>query len=197
MVDRRAVLQAAAGIGVVSGTAGCLGGNPGGTVELRLADESASIDGLSRCELTIVGVFLRPGDELPDEPGLPGNGVVEQRSDDIDRSQGRESFRFGDPQRIDLTEGGGHVFDLDIQSSVYEHLQLQISGIDAVADGDGPDRVSAPGTIGTTQILQLNHAFELAGGENLTFVAGVRPVRQNDEYRLLPVAESTSVTSSG
>lgn len=192
-LSRRSVLRGVVGAGIAGGLAGCLGGSPSGTVDLRLADESAAIDGLSQCTLTVVGLQLRSGSELPADPGIPGSGVVEQTEDDIDQRQGRRSFQFGDPQEIDLTEGGGHVFELEIETGVYEHIQLRISGIDAVADGDGPDTVVTPIQIGTTNVVQIDHAFELEAEAELTYTAGVRPVRRDDRYVLLPVAESTAV----
>lgn len=192
-LGRRAYLRAAAGTGIAGAIAGCSDATPSGDLNVRIADQEPAIDGLESCELTIVGLWLQPTDELPESPGIDGQGTIEQTDEDVSRAQTRQSFRFGEPRTVDLVDGGGSIAEIRIDAGAYEFLQFQISGIEAGTPDGVSATVTTPARIGTMYVLQFDHGFELEADGRTEFVAGVRPVRENDRFLLRPVADRTIV----
>lgn len=193
-LSRRGYLSAAAGVTLASSLAGCAGASASGELDLRAVGTSEPIQGLESCELTIVGLWLMTADSMPESPGIEGSGPVTQEAADVSSSQDRRSLRFGDPKRIELLQDSDQsVETLQINVGPYEFLQFQIAGIEATASDGSSAAVGAPTRIGTTSVVQFDHAFEIQAGETTEFVAGVQPVPTDGRYILQPVADTTVV----
>ncbi|WP_440772013.1 hypothetical protein [Natronorubrum sp. DTA28] len=138
----------------------------------------------------------REPDETDDESESENDGNDEQS--ETDTRDDRAYYEFDDAIDVDLValEDGSQVIDeRDFPVDEYEHLQLDVSGIDATLTNDDPATVTTP----DDGPLQFDERFEIRDGGETTFVAAVQPVEQDDArtYVLEAVADGTEVITDG
>jgi len=181
-IDRRTVIKSgAAAAGAVPFT-GCLGGDTTGTLATQVTDQPGDISDFESCIVTIVGMWLGPGNTEDDE-------------DEDTESSSREYHEYDEPQQADLVElqdGNTSLVDeRELGVDEYAFLQLDIDGIDATLNDGETAVVEMPGEAPIT----FNQAFEIREDTRTVFTADFTPVRrgQSGGYLLQPVAQGITV----
>lgn len=182
-LDRRTYVQTfgIATIGTV-GLAGCVDGDPTGTLATRVTDQPGDIADFDSCLVTIVGMWLGP------EEAAAGEDADEEPA-------GREYYEYDVPQQADLVElqdRATHLVDeRELGVATYEFLQLGVDGVDATLE-DGSDAiVEMPGEAPLT----FNQPFEIREATRTVFTADFTPVQRGPagSYVLQPVAQGITV----
>jgi hypothetical protein len=181
-IDRRAYLATtgAAAVGMV-GLAGCSGSSTG-TLATQVTDQPADIEDFESCVVTIVGMWLGPEG-------------AESGTDDGEEPADREYYEYDEPQEADLVDLQGDqtqlVDERDLDTGMYEFLQLDVEEIAATLDDGSDATVEMPGEAPMT----FNQSFEIRENTRTTFTADFTPVKRGQAggYVLQPVPQGITV----
>lgn len=130
-----------------------------------------------------------PESEEPSAGETEGDEEVEQR-------RGFSVLDLDDVT-VDLTHVVGDsampVFEGDLSEGTYEKIELHVSAVEGIVDGDHAE-VKVP-----SGKLQITHPFEITAGDSVDFVFDINVVQrgQGNRYNLTPVISESGIAGEG